>query len=160
MTASVGALDRVGRRRDPGLLEVGAGELGAAHRLGRLAEALELAQLGRVVAHEARRQRLVLAEREPLAGLADLVGDLLAALDEVGEDLGGVAGQAGQRVSEVKIAHAAGLRPAQARLLACKISLRVIGCRPAACELAADRRQAGTARRSAGASPTPSQRAP
>ena len=90
----VGALDRVGRRGDPGLLEVGAGDLGLPHRLGRLAEALELAQLGRVVAHEPGGQRLVLAEGEPVAGLADLVGDLLPALDEVAEDLGGIAGQA------------------------------------------------------------------
>ena len=61
----------------------------------------ELAQLGRVVADEARGQRLVLAEGEALARLTDLVRDLLAALDEVGEDLGGVAGQAGQGVSQM-----------------------------------------------------------
>ena len=52
-------------------------------------------------------QRLVLAEGEALFGLADLVGNLLAAVDEVAEDLGGVTGQAGQGVSEVKIAHEA-----------------------------------------------------
>src|SRR4029079_2008859 len=38
----VRALDCVERRRDPGLLEVGAGDVGATHRLGGLVEALEL----------------------------------------------------------------------------------------------------------------------
>ena len=107
----VGALGRVRRRGDPRLLEVGAGDLGPRHRRRRLAEALEAAELGRVVAYEPRRQRPVLREAGALDRLADLVGDLLPRLDEVAEDLGSVAGQVGQGVSEMKVAHARALRP-------------------------------------------------
>jgi hypothetical protein len=39
------------------------------------------------------------AEGELVAGLADLIRNLLPAVDEVGEDLGGVPGEGGQRVS-------------------------------------------------------------
>ena len=95
------ALQPIGRGCDPGLLEVGAGDIGAAHRLHRLGEALQLPQVGGVVAHVSRGQRLVVAEREAVAGLTDLVLDLLATLDEAGENLGGVAGELGQGVSQV-----------------------------------------------------------
>ena len=78
-------------------------------------ERVELAQLAGVVVDEDLGPRLVTAERRAVAGLADLVGDLLPGGDQLAQAVGGVEGHRLECLSYHQVAHGGRLRPATGR---------------------------------------------
>src|SRR6185436_9099161 len=105
------ALARLGRDADPEVLQVAGGEPARLDRGAAGAEGVELAQLARVVADEDLSLRLVLAQRRAVAGLVNLVGDVLAGLDQGAQPVGRVEGHRLEPLSNHQVAHGEWLRP-------------------------------------------------
>ena len=116
----LGALARVLGDADPHQLEVGAAEPGDLDRRAGGPERVELAQLAGVVVDEVLGSRLVAHERRAVAGLADVVGDLVAGVDQLAQAIGGVEGDGLQSLSNHQVAHGRRLRPGTRSLLQCK----------------------------------------